>query len=93
MCEGMSCPHYEGINMMPPLQGGGQAPRFVNGPADRIGIQRDEFLDSRVAVFIVTLPKGLSPEEATVFKREVAASLEAICKDAELAVDSERAKS
>src|SRR5688572_30306383 len=64
------------------------APKLINGPADRVGIERDEFLDSRVAVFIVTLPKGMDPESARVFKQEVSASLEVICRDAQMAIDS-----
>jgi hypothetical protein len=65
-----------------------EQPKLINGPADRVGINRDEFLDSRVAVFIVTLPKGMAPDAARVFKREVSASLEVICRDAQMAIDS-----
>lgn len=63
-------------------------PKLINGPADRAPIERDSFLDSRVAVFIVTLPKGMGPEAARVFKQEVSTSLDVICRDAQMTIDS-----
>lgn len=64
------------------------APKLINGPADRSPIERDSFLDSRVAVFIVTLPKGMTTAGAQVFKQEVNSSLEVIIRDAQMTVDS-----
>lgn len=65
-------------------------PKLINGPADRAPIERDSFLDRRVAVFVVRMPKGLSHREATTFKREVADSLEVIIRDAQMHIDSAR---
>lgn len=103
MCERMACPHYEGINMMshqadndgnycdPSRQTSSlYGPRAlpVSGLAGRVPVMPGETLSCGVAVFIVTLPKGLSPEAAQVFKQEISASLGTIVRDAQMAIDS-----
>lgn len=53
---------------------------------------RDGFLDSRVAVFVVRLPLGLNPLEAKAFKKEVADSLDLIAQDALSEIESQRVR-
>lgn len=45
--------------------------------------------ESRVAIFAVRMPRGLTAKEQALFKQEVRDSLVYIVRDAEMALDSE----